>query len=203
MNSKFKLGSIELPYCYHEHNSSFRNERKVEVPLGAYFLDKFNNDVFEVGCVMPHYGRGEHTIIDLTDNHPRNIKANALHWDYTGKNVLSISTIEHFMTREYGNGSNEDSITCLSKIVTEAKNYLITFPTCYNEFLHQHMKSNAFIPRVMLKRINQNENEWEQYFDFDNVDIEFGHWDGRNPDGKFNNANAEFIVTNLPELLIR
>lgn len=201
MNKTFKLGQIELEYCFSDFNSSWNNERKVEIPLGKYFLEKFDNQVLEVGCVMPHYGYDKHTIIDLTDVHPKNIKANALHWDYTGLNVLSVSTLEHFMKREYNNGSNEDGIICLNKIVSEAKNFLITFPTCYNEFLHAFVKNNPRIPRVMLKRITQEGNLWEQHFDLNNCDIEFGHRDGRNPDGMFNNANAEFIVTNLPELL--
>jgi len=191
----FKVGTVELNYFDHPNNVTYQNERRVEIPLGAYFLSKFPAAT-EVGCVLPHYGWDKHEIIDLTDTHPKNIRANALHWDYKGKDVFSISTLEHFMTREYANGSNDDSIICLNKIIAEAKNYLVTFPTCYNEFLHGYIKTSSH-PRRLLKRINI-ENHWEVTTE-DFVDFEFGHRDFRVPDGVFNNANAIWIVTNLPE----
>lgn len=199
MSNTYKIGQLELAYCRATFNKTYGNERATEVPLGEYFLNKFGNDVVECGSVMLYYGWDAHIIIDLTDQHPKIHRINALDCHYNGFDVLCLSTIEHFMKREYNNGSDQDSIIFLNKIVSEARNYLITFPCCYNEFLDEYVK-NSNINRVLLKRISK-ENEWVQDFDIKNMDYPFAHCDGRVPDGKWNNANAIVIITNLSELL--
>ena len=199
MSDTFKIGQLNLNYCRATYNKSYENERSIEIPLGEYFLKKFNNDVAEVGAVMPYYGWDSHIIVDLTDTHPKSYKKNALECNYDGFNVLSLSTVEHMMKREYNNGSDEDSINFIKIVVKQAENYLITFPCCYNEFLDAYIKESD-IPRVLIKRINQG-NEWVQDFDLKNMNYLFGHKDGRSPDGVFNNSNCNVIVTNLPEIL--
>lgn len=199
MNNTFKVGKLELNYCYATNNKAWCNERKVEVPLGQWFLQKFGFNVVEVGSVMINYGWDMHIIVDLSDPNPKVLNYNALDCDYNGRDVLSISTAEHMMKREYDNGSDEDSIRFVNMVAEQAKNYLITFPCGYNEFLDTHILNSA-LPRVILKRINA-ENEWEQDFDLRNMNYPFAHCDGRVPDGRWNNANAIVIITNLPELL--
>lgn len=201
METHFKINNVSLPYHRGTYNKSYENERSCEVPLGHWFLDKFNDDVLEVGCVLPYYLDGiKHTVIDLTDIHPCNIKANALDWDYTGKNVLCVSTIEHLQKREYSNGSDQDAVTLLNLIISQAANWLITFPPTYHPILDAYLKSNTQITRRILKRANWF-NEWEVEPDSNNFDFLFGHRDGRSPDGVFNNANAICLITNQKELL--
>lgn len=199
MNNTFKVGQVELSYCRATNNRAWENERAVEVSLGEWFLHKFGFDAVEIGSVMLNYGWDMHIMVDLSDQHPKVHRYNALDLHYTKFNVLSISTVEHMMKREYDNGSDQDSITFINKVVNEASNYLITFPCRYNEFLDEFIQ-NSDIPRVLLKRVSK-ENEWIQDFDVKNMDYPFGHFDGRQPDGFFNNANAVIILTNLPELL--
>ena len=199
MSNTFRIGQLELAYCRATCNKAYGNERATEVSLGEYFLNKFGNDTVEVGSVMMYYGWDAHIIVDLTDTHPKVHRVNALDCDYEGFDVLCLSTIEHLIKREYNNGSDQDSITLLNKITSQAKNYLITFPCCYNEFLDEYIK-NSNIPRVLLKRISK-ENEWVQEFDIKNMNYLFGHRDQRSPDGVFNNSNCNVIVTNLPEIL--
>ena len=201
MNTKdyYQIGQLQIPYCRATYNKAYSNERVVEVGLGGYFLFRFGDSVVEVGSVMMNYGWDAHTIIDLSDTHPKVLRINALEVNYRDLNVLSISTIEHMMRREYNNGSNQDSITVLNSITTSAKNYLITFPCCYNEFLDEYMKISK-IPRSYLKRIS-HDNRWEQELKPETFDYPFGHGDRKIPDGYYNNANGLFVVTNLPEIL--
>lgn len=197
----FNINNSELPYCRDRYNDAFNNERSVEVSLGRYFLNKFNNDVTEIGAVLPYYSNDEHEIIDLTDNHPKSKKINGLEYDVTNKNVLCISTIEHMYRAEYNNGSDYDSIIFLNKILMFAKNYLITWGIGYNKFLDDYVKKHPEIPRFILKRVNKK-NEWEVDINFNNFDYLFGHYDGKHfPIAEFNNANAICVITNLPELL--
>lgn len=196
---KFKIGKLELPYCFDAYNEAGYNERKIEIPLGHYFIDEFI-DVVEVGATMLYYGEENHKMIDISDDNPKVIKENALNCDYKGCNLLSLSTIEHFSQREYGNASNGDSIKFLSKALNECNNFLITFPCCYNEVLDNAIKASN-VPMVIMERLNEN-NEWGQVQDIKNYEWPtFGHVDGRWPDGKFRNANAVVVLSNLTEIL--
>ncbi len=200
MKKTFKINQIQFSYCRNEYNRAFENERSVEIPLGDYFLDKFSNGVLEIGAVMPYYGKDSHCIIDLTDPHPKSIKANALNCDYKNKNILSISSVEHMMKKEYGNGSDMDSIRVLEKILDESANFLITWGIGYNYVLDGFIKNNPSIPRFILKRVSQDNIYLVNRDSFD-FSFPFGHSDRPIPQGFFNNANAVCVLTNLPELL--
>ncbi len=199
----FRIGHLTIEYHRGDYNSARTNERSIEVPIGQWFIKKmnsgFNHGVVEVGAVLCHYGCNDHPIIDLTEKGDKIINANALDYDYIDKNVVSLSTIEHMMKREYNNGSDKDSIDFLNKVIREASNFLISFPVDYNEFLDVYVKDSN-IPRVLMKRMNYL-NEWEQEFDINKFNYFFGHRNGRFPDGRFNNANACVFVTNQKELL--
>ena len=197
-SGNFTVNKINLQYCRSNINRAFENERSVETPLGDWFIQKFSSNVIELGAVMCYYGCDKHIIIDLADLHPKSQKIDGLLYDYTGKNVLSLSTVEHFNQSEYGNSKDEDAITVVKKITSEASNYLISFPIGYHPMLDTFIK-NSSLPRVILKRKNW-QNEWEIDPNNSNFDYQFGHFDGRFPDGQYNNANAVCLITNLPEL---
>jgi hypothetical protein len=197
--NQFQINDIRLRYAREFFNEAYQNERSIEVAIGRWFLDKFGDTTLEVGAVIPYYGRENHEIADLADLHPKSKKLNALDIDYAGRNVLSISTIEHMMTKEYGNGSDQDSITFLNKVLTNASSYLITWGLGYNPFLDAYMKSHPEIQHLIMRRINwKNEYVKGDPLDFN---VPFGHSDRPIPAGYFNNANAVCIVTNLKELL--
>lgn len=195
----FKINQVELRYAREFFNESYQNERSIEVALGRYFLSRFDN-VLEVGCVLPYYGNDQHEIFDLADEHPKSKKINALDYDYTGRNVLSISTIEHMMTKEYNNGSDHDAITFLTKVLTSAKNFCITGAIGYNSFLDDYMKTHPEVPRFIMRRINWK-NEWVKHENSNDFSFPFGHSDRPIPEGFFNNSNAVCVMTNIPELL--
>src|SRR5690349_144134 len=122
MSNSFKIGQLELAYCRATNNRAWENERSIEVPLGEWFLNKFGLNVVEVGSVMLNYGWDMHIMVDLSDPHPKVLKYNALDLNYTDRDVLSISTVEHMMKREYDNGSDEDSINLIKMVTEQAKN---------------------------------------------------------------------------------
>lgn len=197
----FKINDISLRYCREFFNEAYKNERSIEVAIGRWFLAKYGNQVLEVGAVMPYYGSENHEIIDLADEHPKSKKVNALDFDYSNRNVLSISTIEHMMKKEYGNASDDDAITFLTKVLTKAPNYIITAPTGgYNPYLEEYLKARPEIPRTIMRRTNWK-NEWIKHSDNNDFSIPFGHSDREIPVGYFNNANGVCLITNLPELL--
>ena len=80
-------------------NTTMINERCIELALGIRYMQKVGNDnLTEVGCVMPHYGYCEHPIIDLfSEDSPAGVVQNvdAEECDFSGKDVLCLSTVEH------------------------------------------------------------------------------------------------------------
>ncbi|MDP1694150.1 MAG: hypothetical protein Q8L34_01285 [Candidatus Woesearchaeota archaeon] len=125
----FKIGSLELEYIRENSNSAWRNCRAFELPLSKWFIEKYNNDILEIGDVTCHYSFfKEHVVVDPFGPYEKSIRKSAELVDYTGLNVLSISTLEHLNDTEYENNDPNLGIKVLQKIHNEAQNYLITIP---------------------------------------------------------------------------
>lgn len=90
-----------LPCFYHPHNcgvnaSPRRTERTVELPIADRWLHAVDlANVVEIGAVTPYYWPGRIArVIDPADNRATE-KASLFDVDFAGRDVLSISTIEH------------------------------------------------------------------------------------------------------------
>lgn len=187
----FRINDCVFPYFSHPYNDAGTNERTVEVPLGEFFINNFGYGITEVGAVMGYYGFNCGEVIDSHDTLPGVIKANAVYdIDYTNKNVLSISTVEHFKSNEYSNTNDNDSIVFLEKIISTTKNYLITWPLGYNSILDDYVK-NSKINYFIMKRISID-NKWVK-----DETKSFSHL----YDSPFEKANGICCVTNLESLL--
>ena len=161
----------------------------MEIPIARYFIDKVKRSYIEVGAVMPYYGFEASTVIDIADPYPKSLKINALDYNYTGKNLLSISTVEHFKKDEYGNRKNNDGITFMQKVLKESKNYLVTWPLGHNLFLDAWLGASNLRFNVLTKIADENWCVVENKQLSSNYDYAKG------------SANAICLVTNLTELL--
>jgi hypothetical protein len=195
-NNGTKIGSIDLEYCNHEHNHAYINERTIEVPLGNYFINKFKEEnVFEVGAVMPYYGLTGHKVLDLYDNdgYKECIRINACDYDYSKLNVLSISTIEHIGMPDYGAIAIEDgykkAFNCIEKIIKESNNYLITIPIGYNIKLDELIRLSNLKVFIIVR---DEDNNWDINLNkYMSNKFEYAK--------PYTCANALFIITNLEE----
>ena len=129
-------------------NTTMINERCIELAIGMRYMEKVGHDnLVEVGAVMPHYGYCEHPIIDLfSDDHPAgDVQAvDAETCDFTGKDVLCLSTIEHIGKEDYDNPDidAEKAIRILDKITAESNSFLVTWGTRYHNELDTYVKDN-------------------------------------------------------------
>jgi hypothetical protein len=189
------IGNLQLDYFYHPYNETSQNERKIEIPLGLKFLELVNNNCIEVGCVMPYYFNVQHKVIDLYDSHPSAQKVDALSYDYTNQNCLSISTIEHF--GEIFNDSNnlgryfdrDLSFKGLNLIIEKVNKYLISFPIGLNLSLDESVKNSKLFFLILKRDLNNN---W--HVDKTNsFDYKYGV--------PFPFANAICVLTNLEEFM--
>ena len=194
--NKFKVKNLEFEYCKQEYNNAYRNERTVEVPLGIHALQLLRQDslpIYELGAVLPYYigEAAHHTIVDYYDPWRTCIKQDVSTLDFSGKNVLSISTIEHIGTPDYGNKNLNDKLAfeVMNKIYQQSIKYFVTFPLG----LHMQLQTSILqsdIPRFVMKRLNA-QNEWLLLDNSNDFSFQY--------DRPFNNANAICVLTNLKE----
>jgi hypothetical protein len=144
------MNKIILPEEYFDDpvNTTLINERCIEIEMGIRYLNEVNNEnVVEVGCVMPFYGYPEHKIVDLFEKHSpagEVLNIDAEEYDFTDKNVLSLSTIEHIGKSDYDNTDidPQKAVRILDKILKQSKTCLVTWGTRYHNELDTFVKNN-------------------------------------------------------------
>jgi len=182
MATKKKKDTVTLKYDlerWGSYNQPGNNERKVELPIGTWFLDKFNHDVVEIGEVTNSHIPVTHTVYDLRNEMPGTIVQDARELDYKKKNVLSISTVEHV---------GEGDLELIQRIQKESKNHLITFPVGFNRELEAKLVESG-IEYSVIVRSTDALNTWKQT---DNKDLSLYNYN--NP---FYAGNAIVVITNL------
>ena len=132
------------------------NERIVELRLAIDWYEELcgldrKQNIVEVGNVLGFYGYSEHLCVDKFAESPdispagEVVNLDALEVDFTGKDVVSVSTLEHIGTDDYNNpnaNEGEDAVDVLKKIEEEANSYFLTFGPNYNNPLDNFIKEN-------------------------------------------------------------
>ncbi len=144
-------------------------ERSVELSIADEWIDD-HDDIFEIGAVTPYYWPGRiSNIVDPTDKHALvNIRKCLFEVDVSGRNVLSISTIEHVGQTEYGLKKDKYlAISALERLTSQANDFLITIPVGWNKHLDAHLFSEDnkknFKQFYLSRGLGCIDNEWVQY----------------------------------------
>jgi hypothetical protein len=161
----------------HSYNCGYINarmtERSIELALAQEYINGCDGGIIEIGAVTPYYFENNKIdeIVDPTDIHKAVTKKSLFDCDLNGKNVLSISTVEHIGTSDYGMNEEQNVLDAVNKIITEANTYMITAPMGYNQLLDKWVKENFenCDIRVLRRHIN---NHWEEV-ENGYVDIEY------------------------------
>lgn len=204
-DKNFEIGSLELNYVRELTNRAYRNERSVELALGKWFAEKFNNDIIEIGDVCFQYSFfKDWTVVDIAAAYHKAIRKSVLDVDLTGKNICSISTLEHVGENVYNDGKSDLNLAveALKKITKESKSYLLTIPIGANRLLENFLKNQTEIRYTFLKRndFRGEVNNWEQSNDINNFYENYLHFDfGLS---YYGNAGAICIITNQKEILM-
>ena len=161
-------------------------ERTIEIPITRLYLPKMDRSkLVELGAVLPWWQIPEDRqknadrpvddvgwpVIDIADQYSKSIRMDGCNYDYTGKHVLSISTIEHFGQRgAYGITENrpDKGIEVLDKIMRESDKFLVTWGMGQNTKLDAYARDLYFNPDFpflgyelfIMKQINPH-NRWE------------------------------------------
>jgi hypothetical protein len=135
---KFRRRQYEA-FC-HRYNCGYpplrMTERSVELALADAWFDQLETaHVTEIGAVTPYYWpRRVCSVVDPYDTHPLVTHAVSLFaFDFSGRDVLAISTLEHISMGDYGPATpGETPVRALEKICRESRRFLITVPYGYN-----------------------------------------------------------------------
>jgi hypothetical protein len=162
MSNTFRFGALELPYLPHRDGEHI-GERRIEVPIAVVWASMRHAHT-EVGAVLPYHldlMTGD-DIVDPYDPHPAvTHRVDAETFDFSGRNVLSISTLEHIGQGEYGGEAFDlhKASRVLQKIVRESQTYLITVPLGYHAALDAYIAGSGLPMRFM--RQTSPDNHWE------------------------------------------
>ena len=156
-----------FPYFHHAKNCGYpphrKTERTIELALANFWLNQVD-EVWEVGAVTPYYWPGRIPyIVDPADQHPDvSHPVSLFELDFTGKNVLCISTIEHIGEDRYGLNEDASPIAALKKLLAESKNLLLTFPLGWREPLDEYILDYGHQLKGQVRFLVRNEDEtWQ------------------------------------------
>ena len=160
MRNSLRIGGVTLELVYNP------GDRQAEVPLARWWLASLTQaertQVVEVGAVMPYWSGDstrqgapstvDHDVLDPTDHYEKSIRLRAEQFDFTGRNTLSISTLEHIGFGDYGMPVERGAaIRAFEQIVTQSTKYFLSWPVGYNLELDQHAMATKY-PRFMVRR---------------------------------------------------
>ncbi len=161
-------------YFYHEYNTTFNNERCVEIPIiWDYVKENKGKRILEVGNVLSHYFPIDHDVVDKYERAEGVINQDIVDFS-PGKRydlIVSISTLEHV-------GWDEDekepkkilkAVKHLKELLSPGGKMVVTLPIGYNPVMDRLLEEGIlrFDKTYFLKRITRD-NEWVET-DWDGV----------------------------------
>ena len=167
----FEFQQYSYEYFYHKYNTTWHNERAVEIPIVWQIVGNNHGKILEIGNVLSHYFEVSHDIVDKYEKAPRviNIDLTEIHLSQQYDLVVSISTLEHvgwdedpkrrIMLNE--NQKIRQAIDKLRTLLNPGGRIVITVPVGYNPHLDFLLKNEQvkFGKLFCLKRISKD-NRW-------------------------------------------
>lgn len=168
----FNFKDKKLEYFYHRYNTTWDNERTVEIPIIVKHMKESSaKKILEFGAVLIHYYPQKWDVLDKYEKGRRIINQDVIDFKPIKKYdlIISISTLEHVGFDEEIKDSTKiikamDSLkkNCLNK----GGKMIITMPLGYNPGMDELLFSGKikFNEKIFLKRVNQK-NEWIETMD--------------------------------------
>lgn len=133
----FLFNEVEYRYFFHPYNKTWANERVIEIPLVLKLMNQYSpQETLEVGNVLSHYVKTNHTIVDKYERRKGVINQDVVALENAQKYmfIFSISTVEHIGWDETPRESGKHR-TALKKMIELLKpggKLLVTIPIGYN-----------------------------------------------------------------------
>ncbi len=186
MPSRFHFIGYELEHFISTYNCGHpperMTERGAELAIADHFLKSVSReDVMEIGAVTPYYW--PHRIKDICDpQDPHslvNIRTSMLDISFSGKTVVSISTLEHIGNGEYGPVDPILNRLAFEQVFNQSPTFLITLPGGYFKAMDLYLMAldteALNITKTVLVR-GETGNDWRQLQAPTLDDLSYGQW---------------------------
>jgi SAM-dependent methyltransferase len=167
----FLLWGDQTNYFLHKYNTTWRNERAVELSAVERFLKENPHGSFmEFGNVLGHYSLGKpDVIVDLYEKGERVSNVDIVDYpvDKTFERIVSVSTIEHVGWDEEPRSAQkvEQALSRLLALLAPGGKLFITAPTGHNPYLDDLVRHG--LPNVIREAFFvRNRFEWTQRDEF-------------------------------------
>jgi hypothetical protein len=173
----FHFNGIDCQYFFRKYNTTFLNERAIEIPIIAHYVKKYQHKrILEIGNVLKHYFNFNFDVVDKYEKYEDVTNVDIVDYNPHEKYdlIVSISTFEHIGYDEntrYGTpGENNVQLSCLLKAMEKTKAllkpggmFVFTVPLGFNSFLDSRIEKNELnmTELYFLKRLNAR-NDWMQ-----------------------------------------
>lgn len=190
--NKFNFNGEQLNYLYHRYNTTWINERTVEIPIAMSFIEKYKDKrILEIGNVLNNYLFFYHDVVDKYEIAPGVINEDVI--DFKPKTkydlIITVSTMEHVGWDEEPKKPENLLLgfdNLLKNCLADGGEIAATMPLGYNLELDQFLKSGKlkFTKEYFLKRISRN-NFWLAANKEEALNMKYGSF--------FPNANAIIV----------
>jgi hypothetical protein len=163
----FVFEGEKFPYFIHAYNTTWRNERAVEVAVARRFLELGRGPILEVGNVLSHYFPVDHDVVDKYEAAPRVSNVDVLEFepDVRYGVIIAISTLEHvgFDEADTDPGKPRRALEHLTKLLAPEGSLFVTVPLGYNTSLDRDLFEGrlSFDKLRFMKRVSKD-NRWRQ-----------------------------------------
>ncbi|MCE7697678.1 MAG: class I SAM-dependent methyltransferase [Methanobacterium paludis] len=162
----FKFQGKDYKYFYHWYNTTWDNERAIEIPLIYEFVNENQNgNILEIGNVLSHYFDINHDVVDKYEKAKGVINQDVVDFHPSKKYdlIISISTLEHVGWDEYPREPKKifHALKNLDDCLAINGKLVVTLPIGQNPLLDTFLETGEvkFTENYYLKRISK-ENKW-------------------------------------------
>ena len=174
-------------YFFHSYNTTWNNERTVEVPIVRNFIGDGGKRILEVGNVLSHYFHVNYDVIDKYEKAHGVINEDVVDFQPSKKYdlIVSISTLEHVGWDENSRDPKKilKAIENLRRCLAPKGKIVATLPLGFNPEVDRLIeeKKIGFTRQYCLKRVSPL-NKW--------VEVSYEEIKGSKIHDPFPNANG-------------
>jgi hypothetical protein len=164
----FLFEGATLDYFYRKYNITWVTERVLEVPIGLHCLAQAGSgNALEVGNVLGHYIKAEHTVLDKFERAHGIINQDILQYRPEKKFdlILSISTFEHIGYEDDGEPNAEKicaAISACQALLSPRGRLVITVPFGYNPYMDRFIAEERIKPDQATFYEKLNKLDWTE-----------------------------------------
>jgi hypothetical protein len=165
---RFELDGRTYPYFVHTYNTTWRNERAVEIPLARERLgQRPAARVLEIGNVLGHYGHRGHDVVDKYEQGPGVVNVDVLSFraPVPYDLIVAISTLEHVGLDEEDQDPEKPlrAVEHLRTLLASGGELFVTMPLGANPAVDAALANGTFdFDRVAFLRRISADNRWVQ-----------------------------------------